>query len=78
MVEITDVFPRSRAARAGVLPGDGLISVNGHAVADVLDYRFYLTERRVTLAVKRGEETLEFTIDKDEYDDIGLEFGTPL
>ena len=78
MVEITDVYPRSRAARAGIEPGDVLLTLNGHEIADVLDYRFYLTEKRVTVAVRRGEETLEFTIDKDEYDDIGLEFGTPL
>ena len=78
MVEITDVYPRSRAARAGIEPHDMLVSVNGHEIADVLDYRFYLTEKRVVVAVKRGERTLEFTIDKDEYDDIGLEFGTPL
>ena len=78
MVEITDVYPRSRAGRAGIKPGDILVSVNGHEISDVLDYRFYLTEKRVSITVKRGGETLDFSIDKDEYDDIGLEFGTPL
>ena len=78
MVPITDVLPRSRAARAGLLPGDLLLSINGKEICDVLDYRFYLAERDVTLAVRRGEDTLEFRIRKQEYDDIGLDFETPL
>ncbi|MBQ8397749.1 MAG: DUF512 domain-containing protein [Clostridia bacterium] len=78
MVTITDVLPRSRAARAGVLPGDILLSINGHAIRDVLDYRFYLAERSVTLGLHRGPELVEVTIQKGEYDDIGLDFATPL
>ena len=78
MVTITDVLPGSRAAAAGVCAGDILLSINGHEIRDVLDYRFYLTERRVTLALHRGPELLDVTIRKGEYDDIGLEFSTPL
>ena len=78
MVTITDVLPHSRAARAGVLPGDILLSINGHDITDVLDYRFYLTERSVVLKLHRGAELLDVTIRKGEYDDIGLDFATPL
>ncbi len=78
MVTITDVLPHSRAERAGVMAGDILLSINGHKITDVLDYRFYLAERSVTLALHRGPELLDVTIRKGEYDDIGLEFATPL
>lgn len=78
MVEITDVIPRSRADKAGIAAGDILVSVNGHEICDVLDYRFYLTDTLVTLALKRGDESFEVVVRKAEYDDIGLEFGTPL
>ena len=78
MVTITDVLPRSRAARAGIHPGDILLSINGHEIRDVLDYRFYLTESHVTLLVHRGPSLLTFEIRKQEYDDIGLDFETPL
>ncbi|MBR2354413.1 MAG: DUF512 domain-containing protein [Clostridia bacterium] len=78
MVTITDVLPKSRAARAGIRSGDILLSINGHEIRDVLDYRFYLTERDVTLSVHRGPELLDFHIRKQEYDDIGLDFETPL
>lgn len=78
MVEITGVLPRSRAAKKDIRPGDILLEINGHTINDVLDYRFRLAERTVTLKLHRGPELLDITIRKEEYDDIGLEFATPL
>ena len=78
MPEITGVLPHSRAARAGVLEGDWLLEINGHPIRDVLDYRFRLAEPKITLKLHRGPDIIEITIRKNTYDDIGLEFGTPL
>lgn len=78
MVEITGVLPHSRAARADIRTGDILISINGYDINDVLDYRFRLAENKVELLLHRGEELVKAQIKKDTYDDIGLEFGTPL
>lgn len=78
MVEITGVFPHSRAARAGIREGDILLEINGYPINDVLDYRFRLAEEKVTLRLHRGPDIVEVKIRKDTYDDIGLEFGTPL
>lgn len=78
MTEICNVAVGSLAERAGVRVGDILISINGHPIRDVLDYRFYLAERCVTLKIHRGPELLDITIHKGEYDDIGLDFATPL
>ena len=78
MVTIKDVEKGSRAWRAGVLPGDILLAVNGHKIMDVLDYRFYLVEKRLVLQLHRGPELLDVEILKNEYDDIGLEFETYL
>lgn len=78
MPEITGVLPHSRAARAGVLEGDWLLEINGHPIRDVLDYRFRLADPTVALKLHRGPDILEITIRKGTYDDIGLEFGTPL
>jgi len=64
--------------KAGISAGDILVSINGNKIRDVLDYRFYLTERLVQLLLLRDGEELSVTIRKDEYDDIGLEFETPL
>lgn len=78
MVTITTVYKHSLADRSGILPLDNLISINSNEINDVLDYRFYLTEREVDILVDRGGEKLHFVIKKDEYDDIGLDFETPL
>ena len=78
MVAITDVLPKSRAEKAGMLAGDVLISINGKEINDVLDYRFYLTECSVELSLLRGGEEYRVSIKKGEYDDIGLDFETPL
>ena len=78
MVKIFGVAENGYAARAGIREGDILISVNGNPIKDVLDYRFYLTERRVILLIERDGKRRKIKIKKDEYDDIGLEFETPL
>lgn len=78
MVKILAVLPRSIAANAGVRGGDVLISINQNEIRDVLDYRFYLTDTNVSLTLSRGGEPYTVHINKGEYDDIGLEFETPL
>jgi putative radical SAM enzyme (TIGR03279 family) len=78
MVKITDVFASSKAKLAGVEAGDILLSINENEINDVLDYRFYLAERSVTLKLRRGDKDVSVTIKKGEYDDIGLDFETPL
>lgn len=76
MVCITDVEPGSLAEKHGIRAGDYLISINGHDICDVLDYRFRLTEKTVVLKIHRGAELFDVTINKDEYSDIGLCFET--
>ena len=79
MVKIKSVEERSYAKKAGIEPLDTLVSINGNEISDVLDYRFYLAERlvKLTLTDKDGKE-YSVKIKKGEYDDIGLEFETPL
>lgn len=78
MVKITDVEKNSRAAKRGILPGDTLVKINGNEINDVLDYRFYLTECWVDITLLRDGEEYTVSIKKGEYDDIGLDFETPL
>lgn len=78
MVEVTQVTKDSPAQRAGVLPGDCLLSIDGHDIRDVLDYRFFSAECRLSLLIHRGPELLTLTLEKGEYEDPGMEFATPL
>ena len=78
MVKITDVERRSHAERAGLLAGDTLLKINGNEINDVLDYRFYLAEKKVDIEFLRDGESHTVNIIKGEYSDIGLGFETPL
>ena len=78
MVKITSVEQGSRAYKQGIAPGDVLVAINGNEINDVLDYRFYLTEKKVEVLLLRDNEEYRVLITKGEYDDIGLEFETPL
>lgn len=77
-VLIQTVAPGSHAARAGVRPGDTLLTIGGRPINDVLDYRFYMTDRQLELSLLRGGAPYSVRIKKAEYDDIGLDFETYL
>ncbi len=78
MVKIEYVEKNSRADRAGIAQGDILKAINGREINDVLDYRFFLAEKNVTLTLLRDGEEITVEINKSQYDDIGLDFETPL
>lgn len=77
-VKIDGVEPRSRAQRLGIRPGDVLVSINGHEITDVLDYRFFETERELHLSLTRADEPLAVELKKPQYATLGLEFSTYL
>ena len=76
-VKIYDVTIGSHADKAGIKKGETLLSINSNEIVDVLDYRFYQVNRKLTLEVEdedKNVRTVEMT--KGEYDEIGLEFET--
>jgi putative radical SAM enzyme (TIGR03279 family) len=78
MVKISGVEKKSLAEKAGILAGDKLLAISDNEICDVLDYRFYITEKKLSLKIERDGEILTFDIKKPQYDDIGLEFETYL
>lgn len=78
-VKIGSVERGSISEKKRIKAGDSLISINGNEINDVLDYRFYLNERKIRLAVKGADDRIKLvTIRKEEAEDIGLEFETYL
>jgi len=75
---ITKITPNSPAERTKIVPGDILLSINNHAIEDVLDYRFYAAERKLKLVLRRSGKEFAIKIRKDEYEDLGLEFADGL
>ena len=76
MVKITGIEKGSIAEKHEIKRGDFLVAINGHEIADVLDYKFYLSDSRIVLKLKRGGEIFEIALKKAQYSDIGLEFGS--
>jgi putative radical SAM enzyme (TIGR03279 family) len=75
---IAAITPNSIAARLGWQPGDCLLSLNGHALRDVLDYRFYQAEDQVEAVLLRDGERLTYRLTKHPDEDLGLEFTEAL
>ena len=78
-VRICSVEKESPAYRAGIRPGEILLSLNGHPIVDILDYQFYMMEQSVRVATrKEGVGIFVRKIHKQEYEDLGLGFETYL
>ena len=78
-VKIFDVTTGSHADKAGIKKGETLLSINSNEIVDVLDYRFYQVNSKLTREVEdenKNVRTIEMT--KGEYEEIGLEFETYL
>ncbi len=75
-VEIAEVAADSLGAELELEPGDRVMSVNGRAVRDYLDFRFQTageTEMVVDVRKPSGEHW-ELNIERDEAEDFGLSF----
>lgn len=77
-VKIKSVVSHSPAARHFIKPESKLVSVNGHEIRDVLDYRFYIEEDILELVIEKENGHRRTVKIKSHGDDIGLEFETYL
>ncbi|MEG2202319.1 MAG: DUF512 domain-containing protein [Christensenellaceae bacterium] len=63
------------AQECGICVGDEVVSVNGDQIIDYIDYEYYMADEFITLLVKKTDgEELEIEIEKDAYEDLGIEF----
>ena len=78
-VIIKDIEAGSPASKTKLCAGDTLVSLNGNEIMDVLDYRFYQENTRVTAVIINSAGKLKkIKIKKDEYEELGLVFDTYL
>lgn len=76
---ITSIDRRSPAERAGVRTGERLVSIGGHAIEDVLDYRFFGYDRDPELVLEApGGSRRTVRVKKPEAEELGLNFETYL
>lgn len=78
-VKVENVISSSYGEKAGILKDDVIVSINGNEIFDVLDYRFYIQSRKLSITLLRQGQEISTNIRKgDEFADIGLEFNTYL
>ncbi len=76
MLKITKVKRNSIAKQLGLEVGDEIVAFNGFACEDELDYLYYCETDGFTMTVrdKRGSGETNVEVEKDEGEDLGLEF----
>ena len=76
---IKSVEKGSIADEMGVEAGDALLCIDGMEVEDVLDYRFCILSENLTVLIqKKDGQQWELEIEKDESEDLGIEFESGL
>jgi len=74
-IYIDSVTSGSIAEEAGIIAGDKILSINGEKINDIFDYRFLITNESLLLNIEKEDgEIWEIEIEKDEYEDLGIEF----
>lgn len=74
---ISQVAPHSPGERAGLCPGDLILSVNGHRLRDVIDFRFYSAEPLLDVVFERAGERLAVSVERRFGEAVGIEFAHP-
>lgn len=77
--KISRVLPDSIAEEMGFEVGDAIVTINGQAPRDLIDYQFLCADEFLELEVldTRGK-THQLELEKDYDEDLGLEFETAL
>ncbi|MBE5821088.1 MAG: DUF512 domain-containing protein [Clostridiales bacterium] len=75
---IKNVIKNSIADELEIYPNDYLLSVNGEEIVDVLDYKYHMSDEFVTIEILHNDEIIEYEIEKEIYEDIGLVFENEL
>ena len=73
MAKIVGVDEGSVSDQLGIKIGDELISFNDVIVEDILDYCYFDSIDEFVMTVKSGDELIDFEIEKNDYEQLGLE-----
>ncbi len=71
------IEPESAAHAAGLLPGDTVKAINGHALRDVIDAQFYAAEDSLQFDIERAGAVLTLHSPRDNGQALGIEFEHP-
>ena len=78
MVRVARVQPDSIAAVLGIVPGTEILSVDGRAISDFLDWEFLSAEDEVVVEVRQPDgETVIFEVERPELEPWGIMLEPP-
>ena len=76
---IKNVIDGSIAMELGIEPGDRLLAINDEEISDIFDYQYYVENEYIEVLIEKpdGEQWI-LEVDKDEDEDLGIEFENGL
>ncbi|KMT21425.1 DUF512 domain-containing protein [Clostridium cylindrosporum] len=78
-IVISNVQSGSIAEEVGISVGDILVSINEVEIKDIIEYRYIVCEEFLTVIIRKPDgEEWEIEIEKDYYEDIGIDFEDPI
>jgi putative radical SAM enzyme (TIGR03279 family) len=75
---VVAVAPASPAARAGLLPGDEIVSMDGQVPRDIIEYQLLADQPEVELELRRGNLDLTVTLERQGSEPLGVEVASAL
>ena len=78
MVKVARVIPESIAAELGITPGTELLTVNGRALEDFLDWEFLTADDSLEIEAKLPNgELVIYDVERPENESMGVELEPP-
>ena len=75
---VVAVAPGSPADRAGVLPGDELVALDGQLPRDIIEYQLLADQESLGLEVSRGGIELSLQVEREGGEPLGMEVDAAL
>ncbi len=73
MIKVAAVEADSDAERAGILPGDKILTINDEDVRDRLDFEFHRSGGFLDFEIMRGDNVMRVAVERDEGQVLGIE-----
>ena len=74
---VAAVRPRTVGAAAGLAAGDRILTINGRALRDAIDFQFYGAEEHLALTLERQGRRRALALTRRPGADLGLELEAP-
>ncbi|HEV3352592.1 MAG TPA: DUF512 domain-containing protein [Acidimicrobiales bacterium] len=75
---VVTVAPGSPAERAGLVPGDEVVTLNGHQPRDVIQWQLLADEAELDVEIRRGGLDLDLAVVKSAGEPLGAEVHSAL